>query len=55
MQGVECMEKFLLGRFLPRQELNVVNQQDVYVPVFVAEAFAAVVTDRIDELIREFL
>ncbi|MNP61440.1 hypothetical protein D3C76_1566220 [compost metagenome] len=55
MQGVECMEEFLLRRFFAGQELNIVNEQDVHVAVLVAEAFPAVVTDRVDEFIREFL
>ncbi len=55
MQRVKCMEKFLLSRFFPSQELNVVNQQNVYVAVFVAKAFRPVVPDGVDEFIREFL
>ncbi|MNE56050.1 hypothetical protein D3C80_1509270 [compost metagenome] len=55
VQSIKRMEKFLLRRFFAGQELNVVNQQNINVAVFVAEAFTAVITDGIDEFIRELL
>lgn len=38
MKRIEGMEKFLLRRFLASEKLNVVDEQNVDIPVFVAEA-----------------
>ena len=49
------MEKLLLCPFLACDELDVVDEQDVDVPVLVAEFLVPVVLDGVDELVREFL
>jgi hypothetical protein len=53
MQSVECVEKGLLGLIFTLQELNVVNQQNVNVPIFGLESRTAVVLDGINEVVRE--
>ncbi|MNJ53529.1 hypothetical protein D3C77_489220 [compost metagenome] len=55
MQRIEGMEKLLLCRFLPGQKLNVINEQNINVPVFVPEAFRPVIPDGVNEFICKFL
>src|SRR5699024_11838624 len=54
MQCIERMEEFLLCRFLAGEELYIVNQQYIHIPVPVPEGFGLVVTDGVYVLIREF-
>ena len=49
------MEELFLSAFLLRQKLNVIDQQDVDVAEFVAEAGHLVITQRVDHFIGEFL
>ena len=52
------MEEFLLRRFLADQELNIINQKHVDIPVLVAEfghSGIAAVPDGIDQLICKIL
>jgi len=53
VQGVEGVEKLLLCPVLAGQELNVIHQQDVDVPVPFAKQQHLVVADTIDQLIHE--
>ena len=55
MQGVEGIEKFLLGGYLAGNELDIVHHQHVHVPVFVAELGVGVLLDRLDQLIGKGL
>src|SRR6266404_2172045 len=47
------MEELLLGSFLARNELNIVDQEEIDVAVLGAKLCSAVVADRIDELVGE--
>ena len=52
------MEKFLLGTFLSNNKLNIVNQENIIVPVLFTEfggGGIVLVPDGIDQLIGEFL
>ena len=51
MQSVESVEELFLGTFLLRQELNVVNQQDVDIPELIAESGHLVIAQRVDHLV----
>ena len=56
MKGVEGVEKFLLGTFLADDELDIVDQQDVVVPVLFPEfrgGNVVLVPDRVDQLVGE--
>ena len=55
VQLVERVEELLLRALLVLQELDVVDQQDVDVAVARAELLLPVVTDRVDEFVRELL
>src|SRR5699024_8399583 len=54
MQCIERMEECRLCRFLACEELYIVNQQYIHIPVPVPEGFGLVVPDGVYELIREF-
>src|SRR5690606_7505276 len=54
-QRVEGVEELLLRRLLVRQELDVVDQEDVHLAVALAEAVALAVADGVDELVGELL
>jgi hypothetical protein len=54
-ERVEGVEELLLGALLALQELDVVDQQDVVVPVAALEGAGAVVADGVDELVGELL
>ena len=52
------MEKFLLCTFFSYDELDIVNQQNIVIPVFFTEfcgGDVVFITDRINQLIRKFL
>ena len=55
VQRVEGVEELLLRRLLARQELDVVDQQDVHVAVALAERVRLAVADGVDELVGELL
>ena len=56
MQRIEGVEELLLRLLLALQELDVVDEQDVdVVAVAALERRGAVVTDRVDEVVRELL
>src|SRR5690606_13866937 len=55
VQRVEGVEELLLRRLLVRQELDVVDQEDVHLAVALAEAVALAVADGVDELVGELL
>src|SRR2546425_3080071 len=50
---VERVEELLLGPLLARDELDVVDQEEIDRPVAGAELRGPVVADRVDELVRE--
>jgi hypothetical protein len=54
-ERVEGVEEFLLRPFLAREELNVVDEQHISLPIAVAEFDELAVLDRVDELVREAL
>jgi hypothetical protein len=53
MQSVEGVEESLLGLIFSLQELNVVNQQNVNIPIFGLKSRASVVLDGINEVVGE--
>jgi len=53
VEGVEGMEKFLLGPFLAGDELDVVHEQAVDIAILVPETRHLVVTDAFDQLVHE--
>ena len=53
LQGFEGVEEFFLGGFLFPQELDIVDEQHVDVPVFVPEGFVRVVLDGADQFVGE--
>ena len=55
MDGIERVEELLLGPFLVGDELDVVDEQEVDLPVTVAEVVDAALLDARDELVRELL
>lgn len=55
MQGVKRMEKLLLRLFFSGKKLNIIYKQNVNAAVFVAEIFRLVITDAVNEFVREFL
>ena len=55
MQGVEGVEELLLGLLLAGDELDVVEQKQVGVAVFVAEFQVFALADGLDQLVRELL
>ncbi len=58
VKGIEGMEKFLLCTFFSYDELDIVNQQNIVIPVFFTEfcgGDVVFITDRINQLIRKFL
>ena len=54
VQRVERMKEFFLRVLLFGEELDIVDEQDVDVAVFLAERFGIAVSDGIDEFIRKF-
>ena len=55
VQGVEGVKELLLGAFLAREKLDIVDHQDIRVAVFLAELDQRSVLNRIDELVGELL
>ena len=55
VERIEGVEEFLLGAFLARQEMDVVDQQQVDVAVFPPEGRQFVLLQRLDELVGERL
>ncbi|MNJ36515.1 hypothetical protein D3C77_313060 [compost metagenome] len=55
MQRIEGMEEFLLRGFFTCQKLNIINKQNIDIPVFVPETLRPVVSNGINEFIRELL
>jgi hypothetical protein len=53
IERVESMEKLLLRSLLPGQELNVVHQQDVDIPISLPELKGVVEPDGIDKVVNE--
>ena len=54
MQRVERVEEFLLDAFLAGEKLNVVDQQDIGLPVFFAETDELVVLNGVNVFVGEF-
>ena len=54
MQGIECMEKFLLRRFLPGNKLDIIHQQHVCRAIFFPESLGGMRPDRADHIISKF-
>ena len=54
VQGVESMEELLLNAFLAGQELHVVDEQDVRLAMFAAEADQLIVLNGLDVFVGEF-
>ena len=55
VEGVEGMEKLLLDAFLALQELDIVDQQNIQLPVLLAELGQLAVLQSLNELIGEAL
>src|ERR1041385_1640223 len=53
VQGIKGMEELLLNPLLASQELDVVDQQHIRLPVFFAKTDKLIVLDAIDVLIGE--
>ena len=51
MQSVEGMKKLFLGVFLPFDELNVINQDEIRSPITVSKSLHAVLTNGSDQII----
>ena len=54
-QGIERVEELLLRALLAGEELDVVDEEEVHVPVFVAEGESLRVLDGVDHLVGEAL
>ena len=52
-QGVEGVEKFLLGGFLVPQELDIVDEQHVDIPIFLPKGFQPIMFYAFDQFIGE--
>jgi hypothetical protein len=55
VQGVEGVEELLLDTFFALDELNIVDQQHIDIPVTALEGHSAVITQGVDEVVGEFL
>ena len=55
IQSVEGMEEFLLCGLLAGNELNIINQQYICFPVFVAEGQGVLIGDAADQLVCEIV
>ena len=55
VQGVKRMEELLHRRLFTRQKLDIVNQKNVNIAVNLLERRPLIVTDRVNEVIRELL
>src|SRR5580765_4208450 len=54
VQRIERVEKLFLDALLAREELNVVDQEDVRLAIAFAETNDLIVLNAIDVLVREF-
>src|ERR1051325_8387843 len=54
-ESVERMKKFLLGAFFAPQELNVIDQKEVRLPITLAKLDQITVLNRINEFVDEQL
>ena len=52
---VERVEELFLSALLPREEMDVVDQQGVDITIILTELGQFVLTDRVDKFIGEFL
>ena len=55
VQGVKRMEELLHRRLFTRQKLDIVNQQNVNIAVNLLERRTLIVTNRVNEIVRELL
>src|SRR6266545_3972040 len=55
VEVVERVEELLLGALLARDELDIVDQEEIDVAVFAAELGGAIVADRVDQFVGEAL
>jgi len=55
MQGIKSVKKLVLGALLVAEELDIVNHQDIHIPVQTAELRGLVFLDGIDEISGEAL
>ena len=55
VEGIECMKELLLSTFLPRNELNVVDEEDIEVAVPALERGHRLRSDGVDEFVHEGL
>ena len=55
VQGVKRMEELLHRRLFTRQKLDIVNQKNVNIAVNLLERRTLIITDRVNEVIRELL
>ena len=53
MEGVKGVEEGFLGLIFSGEELDVIDQQDVYIAVLSLKLGILVVLDRIDEVVGE--
>ena len=54
-QGVEGVEEFFLHAFLAGQEVDVIDQQEIRMPIFLPELDKTAVLQCVDILVRESL
>src|ERR1043166_3102494 len=55
VKSVESMEKFLLDAFFARQELNIVNEQNVGLAIFFPKLHQVIVLNGVYVFVRELL
>ena len=55
VQGVKRMEELLHRRLFTRQKLDIVNQKNINIAVNLLERRTLIVTNRVNEVIRELL
>src|SRR3990172_8142439 len=53
VEGVKGMEEFGLRSFFPRDELDIIDEQDIHPPKFISKLVHLFVTEGIDELVRK--
>ena len=54
MQSVERMEELFLSLNFAGKELNIINQQNVNIPVTALEFLSFIVTNRVNEFVSKF-
>ncbi len=55
MEIVESVKEFFLRPFLPGEELDVIDKEDMGGPIFVAKVFLCAMSDGGEEIVRELL